>query len=282
MYIFNIKINARKMPSVTKLLRKVNVDVPEPVISGIPRVTRPHGISPSMFGSFVEHLVKYTSGIAPDIVFAEADSLLGLLSVADKLDHSAQLLHEQMSSARRRVSVLCPLTREILYDIAKLSTAHGLLCASTSANVTTLRRQAETFSVRILNLPDNELPLIVEFAHIVRDTVMGPYMSSDQSHNAVNVGVVSGVIDLIRDDPLEIIDIKCCAEDDPESWYKQTLVYACMFFLQYGRAPSRTIVWNFHTGNAMSFNVGNIADIAAHIVRNLSNDPQHITRCAVP
>jgi hypothetical protein len=107
-------------------------------------------------------------------------------------------------------------------------------------------------------------------------------MSSDQSHNAVRVGVVSGVIDLIRDDPLEIIDIKCCAEDDPESWYKQTLVYACMFFLQYDRVPLRTVIWNFHTGIAMTFDVSNIPDIAVHVVRNLSNDPQHVAQCVMP
>lgn len=220
--------------------------------------------------------MKYVSGIAPHIVFAEADSLLGLLASADKLDYMAHMLHEQTSTARRRVSTLCPLTREVLYDIAKLSTAHGILCASASANAAALRRQAETFSVRILNLPDNELPLLIDFAHAVRDTVMRPYMSSDQSRNAVGVGMVSGIIDLIRDEPLEIIDIKCCAEDDPESWYKQTFVYACMFFLQYGRAPTRTAIWNFHTGTCMTFDVANVNIVAASVLRGLSNDPQHI------
>jgi hypothetical protein len=146
-------------------------------------------------------------------------------------------------------------------DIAILSAAHAL-------NMGTPMNLVKEFIANI------ELVSTIEsFMEVVAHIMKMP--SVDQSKNdKISVGCVIGVIDLIGED--EIIDIKCAKNEDINKWFKQIYVYACLWYLRYGKIMKYAVIWNFLTGTKFEFPLKNIESDAKAVIRALSDLPEHV------
>lgn len=129
---------------------------------------------------------------------------------------------------------------------------------------------------KLLNVPETQSHMTA-FAEFSAATL--PKLAPDQSRcEKISVGSVIGVMDAIRtcdDGTAEIVEIKCCVENDVEYWYNQTFVYACCYFLRYGQVVSGARIWNFLTGTEFYFGFRIDVATAKRTVASLCDLPEH-------
>lgn len=226
----------------------------------LPIISRPQNINFSLFGIFMEYLIKYHLGIKR---FDEVIEYLALFGLATLPDHLK--LIGPVATPTKRAQYIAKSFNKTDYnilDICNLSFSHSLLINPYKeyeyVNLFTfVKENREYFDDYVLvlkNFPD--LPRLVD--------------AEQETCDKISVGCVIGVIDLIHD--RNIIDIKCCESDDLDYYRKQLFAYGCLHRLRYGNIIKYCKIFNFMTGTIYIMNFQNITDtIAKNHIKMLGN-----------
>jgi len=221
---------------------------------------RDSSINESLFGSFIEYLVKYTLGLRK---FDQVEIYLeqhGLLSCPSHLTIKKPFLKPTKRTNFIRGSY-SHLIKDIP-DICNLSFCHSLTIGTFNEdNATTLYKYVL-----------HHLDYFEKFVHSIVVSSL-PRLSDieQETCDKISVGTVVGVIDILSNDT--IIDIKCCSSDNIDYYRQQLFGYYCLHRLRY---PTKIInslhILNFLTGNILSMDVSLIAyKICIEHIRNLGN-----------
>jgi hypothetical protein len=203
-------------------------------------VMRDSSLNPSLFGSFIEHLVKYKIGITK---FDEAQQLLslhGLEEVPSHLKFTGDVHPVDMRIKWIHNSYKQP--KKSITDICNLSFSHAMLLGDFNE-----QEASKLFTY----VKENQ-----EYFQGYFDRLQLPYPEADEQETCdkISVGCVIGVIDMIVDG--SIVDIKCCQADDIEMYRKQLFAYACLHYLRYGKVIHRCEIYNFFTGKHFLMHLG--------------------------
>lgn len=235
-------------------------------------VTRPPNVNPQLFGAYIEMLVKRALGIDYLATAREYLSMFDLCQLRSGLvrngppEKPGKFQHDMFAALKR-----CAASPErcAASDIPLLSTAHALSMGFVPYAT------IQEFCA-LLNVPETQAHMCA-FADF--SAAILPKLAPDQTRcEKISVGAVIGIMDALRncdDGTAEIIEIKCCVENDIEYWYNQTFVYACCYFLRYGQTVSGARVWNFLTGSEFYFKFNIDVALAKRTVANLCDLPEH-------
>jgi len=225
--------------------------VPKMIIEAenvLPRVNRPTEINCSLFGSFVEYFVKYSLGIRE---FNEVHAYLALFDFEHLPEHSRIEYGLKLPDQRARYIYNSFNKQEYMpTDICNLSFAHSLMLNNCNEDEATLLYRS---------IKNNEQYFVGYGDNIKSCIVLQNLSDSDQTTcDQISIGCVAGVIDVISN--TNIIDIKCCSEDDLNFYRKQLFAYACLHRLRYGKFMTHCKVWNVLTGNIHTMDLSDISD----------------------
>jgi hypothetical protein len=232
---------------VTTLIAKISVPIFVPKfdekIKNFTPIMRDSSLDPCLFGSFVEYLVKYHSGVK---TFNEVEDLLSE-------DRSFTWIEKSYEKNKKTVG-----------DICNLSFSHSILMDNFGK-----RKGAKLFKYANEN---------ADYFEAYLNSLDFPKCTDEEQETCdeICVGCVDGVIDIISGD--SIIDIKCCQEDDLDYFRMQLFCYACLHYLRYGKVIEKCEVYNFLTGKHYTMNLGDSCERYAKIlIRSLgSYCPEHV------
>lgn len=253
-----------KRRGVTTIIRSKK-SVPEfipqifEVSSKMEPIYRHKTLNPSMFGSFVEYMIKNYLGLSIDDEPRTMLSKFGLVEIQEHLRISGQPLEpdDLITEIHKRYLK----QKRSIVDILYLSFSHSiemnsfnLKCAHHLVKyVTENQDYFETYLGKLV-LPD------------IRNV--------DQSTcDKISVGCVIGVIDMISED--SIIDIKCTQEDNLDYYRMQLFAYASLHHLRYGSNFTRCEIYNFVTGKQFVMPIGDSMKHAAEFIKSLSSAYSH-------
>lgn len=221
-------------------------------------IHRPKDIDPSMFGSFIEYLVKSHLKLSVDDQPRELLAQYGLedLSMTGPLStptHRIKWIHASYKKKDRTVT-----------DVCNLSFSHSILLGHYDEC-----KARDLF----IYVRDNE-----DYFRDYLTSLVLPIPDKDEQDTCdkISVGCVIGAIDMISHG--SIVDIKCKAQDDPGSYRKQLFAYACLHYLRYGDKIRRCEIYNFITGKQFVMPVGDSCKkYAREFIMNLgSYCPEHV------
>lgn len=221
-----IRIRHRK--GVTNLIKSVNsenIGMPGifEVTASTPRLERPAGISPSLYGSFIEYLIKSHLGLSID------DEVIKVIET-HTVDQRIAWIKNSFDKQKRSIT-----------DICNLSFAHSIMMESLNE-----KEAAKLYKYVQAN---------TEYFENYLQTLHLPIPDPDEQYTCnVSVGCVIGVIDMISNEA--IVDIKCCVYDDVEAYKKQLFTYACLHYLRFGNKITRCEIYNFLTGKQFIMPLG--------------------------
>lgn len=264
------RINNRK--SVTQIIKNqiTQYYIPhmlEDVDNVLPIINRPNDIDFSLFGSFIEFLIKYNFGIEK---FDEVDEYLacfGLAAIPDNLK-----LIGKIESPDTRAKYIVKSYNKKKYnplDICNLSFTHALLMNSFDENE----------GQKLFHYVSKNVNYFEDYILVLKNFVKISKISQEEQETCdkISVGCVIGVIDLIIG--TNIIDIKCCSKDDINYYRKQLFAYACLHRLRYGKKMTHCKVFNFMTGKIFVMDIQNIPDdIVLHHIETMGNHCNYHTK----
>lgn len=253
---------------VTNLIKGLDTPswVPEliEITARFPPIQRPKDIDPSLFGSFIEYYVKHTLGLSIDDEPRELLALHGLAPVPENL-----VMNGPPMAPNRRIEWTNrsyqkhPRERTVA-DICNLSFSHAILMEQFDE-----RDGAKLYTY----VKDNEEYFKAYFQQV---HIAIPDPEEQKTCDKISVGCVIGVIDMISNGA--IVDIKCRARDDVESYRKQVFTYACLHYLRYQMTDNakqypqinRCEIYNFMTGKQYVMAIGkSCAEHAKEFIRSL-------------
>lgn len=259
------RIRKRKgVTSLTKNIKNLSV-IPEmiEIQTKIKPVHRPSDLNSSMFGSFIEYLVKSYLGLSID---DEPQTLLceyGLVDVPDHLIFKGDFL--EPNQRIRWIYNSFIKTRRSVSDICNLSFTHSISMGHFSE-----KDASKLFTY----VKENE----IYFEEYLKTLVL-PIPDKDEQNTCdkISVGCVIGVIDMISNDA--IVDIKCKQTDDINEYRKQLFAYACLHYLRYGNLIQRCEIYNFLTGKQYVMALGDSCQKhAKNFIKALGDYcPEHLT-----
>lgn len=197
----------------------------------IPKITRPEFLNSSLFGVFIETLVKFhlKINIANDTMTL-IDTYKGVEQKC--IPELLKRIFQAYDKSEKSVSDIC---------VISFSTSIILNNHLKPIDFERLRSYVEK------NEPYFEswlLKLEIEKPNIPQNTCCD-----------ISIGALTGVIDMITKDT--IVDIKCCKEDDVDYYSKQLFSYACMHYLRHGYKFKGCEIYNFVTGKSFYMELGN-------------------------
>lgn len=198
----------------------------------LPVIKRPDDINASMFGIFVEYIVKHSLGI---IIFGDVVKCLQTCT-----NDIVKVIRES-----------CMKPKYDVLDLCVMSFAHSLIKNSYNNDALKLYeyvKQNKTYF-------EGYIETLKSFPGIIK------FNQDDQIIDQITVGSVCGELDVIHDDT--IIDIKCRIKDDIVSYTKQLFAYACLCLLAHDKKIKYCKTMNFLTGKIYIMDVQNLTkDIA--------------------
>lgn len=222
--------------------RKVPTFILEMVEGGcFTSIERPKELDPSLFGSFVEYLVKHHLGVKQEGQVTECLSRYGLVPLPSHL--TAEGVFEKPNP---RILFIKKSYDKLMSgnattsDICNLSFAHSIEVGG--------RLSEKSASQLYLFVTANEAYFN---DYLNRLDVLPELITEDQETcDKISVGCVIGVIDAIKrtSEGLVIIDFKCCLSDDLDYYRQQLFAYACLHHLRYGEPIVECRIYNFLTG----------------------------------
>lgn len=255
--------NRRGVTTLVKNIKDISF-IPEmiEIQTKIKPVYRDPELNPSMFGSFIEYLIKSHLGLSIDDQPRELLATHGLVELPAHLVYEGDFyepnqrikwIHDSFMKKQRSIS-----------DICNLSFSHSILLGHFS------EKDARRIFVQMKEYED----YITEYLK----TVLLPIPDKNEQYTCdkISVGCVIGVIDMISNDA--IVDIKCRQTDNVNEYRKQLFSYACLHYLRYGKCMQRCEVYNFLTGKCFVMALGDSCEKhAKNFVKNLgSYCPEHL------
>lgn len=195
----------------------------------ISKITRPVFLNTSLFGTFIETLVKHHLKI--DITNDTKILVATYEGVSEGIPDLLQRIFRAYGKTQKSISDICVLsfsTSIILNNHIKAIDFERL-----RGYVEKNEAQFETW----LSTLEIERPNV-----------------SQTSCSDISIGALTGVIDMITENT--IVDIKCCKEDDVDYYSKQLFAYACMHHLRYGSKFKGCEIYNFITGKSFYMELG--------------------------
>lgn len=226
------RIKNRK--GVTTLIKNIKSITFTPIMlevqSKIKPIYRDPDLNPSLFGSFVEYLIKSHMGLSID-------------------DQSRNLLsqHEISNSSNQKIkwiynSFIKPADQRTILDICSLSLSHSILMNNCK------EKDAKEL---YMHVKENE-----DYYNEYLKNITLPILDKNEQDTCdkICIGCVTGVIDMISKEA--IIDIKCRQIDNIDEYQKQLFTYACLHYLKYNSNFQRCEVYNFLTGKQYAMALG--------------------------
>lgn len=253
--------NRRGVTTIIKRKKVVPEIIPEIIETSMKfePIRREVYLNPSMFGSFVEYLIKNHLKLS---INDQAESLLakyGLVQVPTHLVMEGENLEVNEFIEQIHESYL--KSKRSILDILYLSFCHSL--------------EMESFRQKDAKLLINYVTKNQNYFEEYLTKINLPSVESvDQSTcDKISVGCVCGVIDMISED--SIIDIKCTREDNVDYYRMQLYAYACLHHLRYNSNFSRCEIYNFLTGKHYVLAIGDSMKYAKEYIKSLSNLSVH-------
>lgn len=200
--------------------------------SKITPIMRDSDIDPSLFGSFVEYMVKNHLGLCINDQPQELLCLYGLTEAPGNLVFSGNF-----ENPTRRITWIHRSfikEKKSIMDICNLSFSHSLLMGHFNE-----KKASELFTW----VKNNEDYLIDYLAKL---NLPIPDKDEQYTCDKISVGCVIGVIDMISNDT--IVDIKCRKDDNVKEYQRQLFTYACLHYLRYGKIFKKCEIYNFLSG----------------------------------
>lgn len=196
----------------------------------ISKITRPEFLNSSLFGTFIETLVKHHLNI--DIT---NDTKILIATYREVIDGIPELLKKIFCSYEKN--------QKSITDICNLS-------FSTSIIMNNYVKAIDFERIRgYVEKNESIFETWLSELNIKKPNV------SQKTCSDISIGALTGVIDMITKDT--IIDIKCCKEDDIDYYSKQLFTYACMHYLRHGSMFNGCEIYNFVTGKSFYMSLGN-------------------------
>lgn len=235
----------------------------------IPIVNRPDDVDPSLFGYFIEHLVKYALGVTH---FDDVKECLALYGPGVPPKHLT--LEGPPLKPTKRIRFINNSYQKTSYDLLDI-------CNFSFCPKILMRKLREAKACHLYIHVKNNLAYYQAYFDTIKGFKTLPRLDPAQQERCdkISVGCVIGVIDMIVDDA--IIDIKCSSKETPESvsyYRKQLYTYACLYLLRYGTKMKCCRIFNFLTSNVYSMDVSQISyEEARKYIRALGNHcPAHL------
>lgn len=222
--IIDAIIRIRNRRSVTELIKHCKI-IPlyVPTLSktsiNFPPIERPTNINYSLYGSFVEYLVKESFGLS---ITDESQKIVDKYPVGN-MSNTLKEIYNSHVKIKKSVQDICILSFSHSYNMDHFNKYEACILLDH------VRKNEEYYQNYAKSLC---IPISPE--------------TDQNTCDKISVGCVTGVIDLISDD--SIIDIKCCANDDLNYYRMQLFAYACLHYLRYGDLISRCEIYNFLNG----------------------------------
>lgn len=264
------RIHNRK--GVTTLIKKQPIydyipEMKEDTNHVLPIINRPNDIDCSLFGSFVEYYIKYNLGIAK---FDEVTEYLALYGLA-KIPNDLKMTGEIMKPSTRTLYISKSYYKEKydILDICNMSFTHSL--------------QMETFNehegAKLYKYIQQNKQYFDDFCEVLKYFPNIPKFTQQEQEKCdkISVGCVIGIIDVISD--TNIIDIKCCINDNISYYRKQLFTYACLYYLRYGKLMTHCKIFNFMNGKIYIMDISSITDdIAINHIKNMGSHCSYHTK----
>jgi uncharacterized protein (DUF3820 family) len=237
----------RRRKGVTNLIEKIKTPsyIPEmiEISAKFPPIQRPSDLDSSLFGSFIEYYTKHSLGLSIDNEPQELLAIYGLALVPDNF-----IMEGKPEQPNRRIewihrSFMKPSSERTVHDICNLSFAHSIRLDQFND-----RKASHLYTY----VKENEDYFKEYFGRIHLPI---PDSKEQETCSKISVGCVIGIIDMISG--TAIIDIKCCARDDIDSYRKQLFAYACLHYLRYKSDFHICQIYNFLTGKQFVMVLGN-------------------------
>lgn len=228
--------------------------------SVLPIIERPKNIDASLYGTFVEYLIKHALGINKFDNVGDYLSLFGLAKLSSDLRYVGDIL--EADKRTKYIHKSYSKEKYNILDICNISFCDSIMMNSYDEhNGTELYKYVsknieyfETYILVLQNFPN--IPKLDE--------------KEQETCDKISVGCVKGTIDLIYKN--NIIDVKCRRDDDIDYYRKQLFTYACLHYLRYGKKIENCRVCNFMTGKIFTMNVSNInMNIASNHIKCLGS-----------
>jgi hypothetical protein len=240
------RINNRK--GVTTLIKKVGFipSMPELILSTdelLPIIERPYNIDVTYYGYFIEFLVKYAMGVRH---FSEVQEYLACRGL--EVLPTGLKLNGPVIAPDQRCKFIYASYKKKDYDL--LDICNFSFCPKLNMNKH-IEKNAKALYVHIKNNLDYYQAYLLTLSNFKS---LPKLIDKEQDLcDKISVGCVMGVIDMISNNT--IIDVKCKAVDDAQSYRKQLYAYACLYLLRYGRKIEYCKIYNFLSGNVYILDV---------------------------
>lgn len=259
----------RNRKSVTNLIKTSIVDAFQGIMppmteadSKIAPIMRDGDLDPSLFGSFVEYMVKNHMGLS---ITEQPQELLCLYGLAEPPGNL--VFTGEPSNPTKRIEWIhksFEKEKRSLTDICNLSFSHSILLGHFNE-----KKASELFTW----VKNNE-----DYLH---NYLMGldlsiPDKDEQYTCDKISVGCVIGVIDMINGDT--IIDIKCRKDDNLKEYQRQLFTYACLHYLRYGKIFKKCEIYNFLSGKRFVMELSDsCVRYAREYIKKLgSSCPEHL------
>ncbi len=246
-----IRINNRK--GVVAIIKKQELfnyvpELKEDTDNVLPMIIRPDEIDCSLFGSFVEYFIKYNLGIAK---FDGVIQYLALFGLAKLPDHLKMIGDIQKPNTRvKYIAKSFNKEKFDTLDICNISFAHSLTMGSYNENEGT----------KLYKYVQQNKQYFEDYIDVLKNFPNVPKFIQEEQETCdkISVGCVIGEIDAIYG--TNIIDIKCCMNDNINYYRKQLFAYACLHYLRYGKKMTHCTIFNFMTGKIYVMSIQGITD----------------------
>lgn len=263
--IYEAVFRIKNRKGVTTIIKNQNIqnyipDLKEDTDNALPIIIRPNDINFSLFGIFTEYYVKYNLGILKFDKVVEYLALFGLAKLPDHLK-----FHGEFEKPNTRTKYIAKSFNNKIYDvldICNMSFSHPLL----------LNTYNENEGTKLFHYIKQNKQYFDDLSHVIKNFSNIPkFLDKEQEKcDKISVGCVIGEIDAISES--NIIDIKCCENDNINYYRKQLFAYACLYYLRYGKHITHCKIFNFITGKIFIMDVQNITDeIAQEHIKNMGS-----------
>lgn len=266
--VYEALVRIENRRRVTSLISNMNVDSYIPNIKEwdvLVNITRPPSLDPGLYGSFIEYLAKYAMGLRKNDEVTELMAMFG---------------YAEMPSHLKLTNGILPANKRIEYihgsyekkdkspaDLCNLSFAHSLM---------TNKGFNEDEAAKLFKYVKANETYYNKYIEYIK---MSPYMpklleSEQETCDKISVGCVVGVIDAIS--YTEIIDIKCCSDDNIDYYRNQLFTYTALHRLRHGPKITNGKIINFLTGKIFTMDFFGISDqIMAEHIKKMGNHCQY-------
>lgn len=263
--IYDAVFRIKNRKSVTTIIKKQQLfdyipELKEDTDNVLPMIIRPDSVDCSLFGSFVEYFIKYNLGVGK---FDEVVQYLALFGLAKVPGHLKIIGDIQKPNTRAKyIAKSFDKEKYDTLDICNMSFVHSLSMGTYNENQGTklykyIQQNKQYF--------EDYIDVLKNFPNVPKFT-----QEEQETCDKISVGCVIGEIDAIYSS--NIIDIKCCVNDNINYYRKQLFAYACLHYLRYGKIMTHCKILNFMTGKIYVMDIQCITDeIAVNHVKTMGS-----------